>query len=186
VPERKIGLRSSVTSQVHFDDVALPANSLLGDEGTGFKVALSALDSGRLGMAACAVGVAEAAFDVAVDYAGDRRTFGVPIADHQGVGFLLADAAAAIQGARQLYLFAARRKDAGLRFSTEAAMAKLVATDMAMKVTTDMVQVLGGAGYVQDYPVERFMREAKVLQIVEGANQIQRMVIARSFTRSRV
>jgi len=186
VPERKMGLRSSVTSQVHFDDVALPANSLLGDEGTGFKVALSALDSGRLGMAACAVGVAEAAFDVAVDYAGDRRTFGVPIADHQGVGFLLADAAAAIQGARQLYLFAARRKDAGLRFSTEAAMAKLVATDMAMKVTTDMVQVLGGAGYVQDYPVERFMREAKVLQIVEGANQIQRMVIARSFTRSRV
>ena len=186
VPERKMGLRSSVTSQVHFADVALPPTALLGAEGAGFKVALSALDSGRLGMAACAVGVAQAAFDVAVDYAGDRRTFGVPIADHQGIGFLLADAAAAIQGARQLYLFAARRKDAGLRFSTEAAMAKLVATDMAMQVTTDMVQVLGGAGYVQDYPVERFMREAKVLQIVEGANQVQRMVIARSLTRSRV
>jgi len=185
-PERKMGLRSSVTSQIHFADVALPVGARLGEEGIGFKVALSALDSGRLGMAACAVGVAQAALDVAVDYAGDRRTFGVPIVDHQGVGFMLADAAAAIQAARQLYLFAARRKDAGQRFSTEAAMAKLVATDMAMQVTTDMVQVLGGAGYVQDYPVERFMREAKVLQIVEGANQIQRMVIARSLTRSRV
>jgi alkylation response protein AidB-like acyl-CoA dehydrogenase len=186
VPERKMGLRSSVTSQVQFTDVLLPADARLGPEGVGLKVALSALDSGRLGMAACAVGLAQAAFDVAIEYAVQRPSFGVPIVEHQGVGFLLADAAAGIQAARQLYLYAARRKDSGRSFSAEAAMAKLVATDMAMKVTTDMVQVLGGAGYVQDYPVERFMREAKVLQIVEGANQIQRMVIARSFTRSRV
>jgi len=186
VPERKMGLRSSVTSQVHFNGVRLPADHLLGAEGDGFKAALTALDSGRLGMAACAVGIAQAALDVGLAYAGDRFTFGKPIYEHQGIGFLLADAAAGISAARQLYLYAARRRDAGHRYSTEAAMAKLVATDMAMRVTTDMVQVLGGAGYVQDHPVERFMREAKVLQIVEGANQIQRMVIARSLTRSRV
>ncbi len=185
-PERKMGLRSSITSQVHFSDVQLPAAQLLGAEGDGFQVALTALDSGRLGMAACAVGVAQAALDTALDYAGQRSTFGRPIYEHQGVGFLLADAAAGIAAARQLYLYAARRRDAGLRYSTEAAMAKLVATDMCMSVTTDMVQVLGGAGYVQDYPVERYMREAKVLQIVEGTNQIQRMVVARSLTRTRV
>jgi alkylation response protein AidB-like acyl-CoA dehydrogenase len=168
---------------VHFSDVQLPAAQLLGAEGDGFQVALTALDSGRLGMAACAVGVAQAALDTALDYAGQRSTFGRPIYEHQGVGFLLADAAAGIAAARQLYLYAARRRDAGLRYSTEAAMAKLVATDMCMSVTTDMVQVLGGAGYVQDYPVERYMREAKVLQIVEGTNQIQRMVVGRDLLR---
>jgi alkylation response protein AidB-like acyl-CoA dehydrogenase len=152
----------------------------LGAEGQGFAIAMSALDTGRLGIAACAVGLAQAALDTAVAYAGERTAFGQTIFGFQGVSFLLADAAARIAAARQLCLYGARRKDARQPFATEAAMAKLTATDMAMAVTTDMVQVLGGAGYVQDHPVERYMREAKVLQIVEGTNQIQRVVIARS------
>ena len=156
------------------------ADRRIGDEGQGFRIAMAALDAGRLGISACAVGLAQAALDTAADYAGQRTAFGRTIDEFQGVSFLLADAAAQIAAARQLYLYAARRKDAGRPFSTEAAMAKLTATDMAMKVTTDMVQVLGGAGYVEDHPLERYMREAKVLQIVEGTNQIQRMVIARS------
>jgi alkylation response protein AidB-like acyl-CoA dehydrogenase len=179
-PERKMGVRASPTSAVRFDGARLGADRLLGAEGQGYAIALSALDTGRLGIAACAVGLAQAALDTAVAYAGERRAFGQTIDSFQGVAFLLADAAARIAAARQLYLYAARRKDAGKPFSAEAAMAKLTATDMAMAVTTDMVQVLGGAGYVQDHPVERYMREAKVLQIVEGTNQIQRMVIVRS------
>ncbi|AUS79083.1 acyl-CoA dehydrogenase [Actinoalloteichus sp. AHMU CJ021] len=179
-PERKMGLRSSVTSQVVLDGVEVPVERRLGAEGDGFRVAMAALDAGRLGIAAGAVGVAQAALDVAVEYAGQRTAFGRPIGEFQGVSFLIADAAAGIEAARQLYLAAARRKDGGLPYGRQAAMAKLVATDTCMRVTTDMVQVLGGAGYVEDYPVERYMREAKVLQIVEGTNQIQRMVIARS------
>jgi alkylation response protein AidB-like acyl-CoA dehydrogenase len=179
-PERKMGFRGSPTSQVHFDSVQVEADRRIGDEGQGFRIAMAALDAGRLGISACAVGLAQAALDTAADYAGQRTAFGRTIDEFQGVSFLLADAAAQIAAARQLYLYAARRKDAGRPFSTEAAMAKLTATDMAMKVTTDMVQVLGGAGYVEDHPLERYMREAKVLQIVEGTNQIQRMVIARS------
>lgn len=178
--EHKMGLRASPTSPVHFDGVRVDADRLIGEPGRGFAIAMSALDVGRLGIAACAVGLAQAALDVAVDYAAGREAFGSRIDDFQGVSFLLADAAARIVAARQLYLYAARRRDAGRPFSAEAAMAKLTATDTAMAVTTDMVQVLGGAGYVQDYPVERYMREAKVLQIVEGTNQIQRLVIARS------
>jgi alkylation response protein AidB-like acyl-CoA dehydrogenase len=181
--EKKMGVRSSVTSSVHFDHARVPVERRLGPEGQGFAIAMSALDSGRLGIAACAVGLAQASLDVAAEYARSRRAFGSLISDFQGVSFLLADAAAKIVAARQLYLYAARRKDAGKTFSTEAAMAKLVATDMAMSVTTDMVQVLGGAGYVEDYPIERYMREAKLLQIVEGTNQIQRLVIARSLNK---
>ncbi len=184
-PERKMGVRGSPTSAVRFDGAHLDADRLIGDEGQGFAIAMSALDTGRLGIAACAVGLAQAALDAAVSYAGQREAFGHSIDGFQGVSFLLADAAARIASARQLYLYAARRKDTGRPFSTEAAMAKLTATDMAMAVTTDMVQVLGGAGYVQDHPVERYMREAKVLQIVEGTNQIQRLVISRSLTRGR-
>jgi len=180
VPERKMGFRASPTSGVRFDEVRVDIERRIGAEGQGFRIAMAALDSGRLGISACAVGLAQAALDVAADYAGSRTAFGRSIDEFQGVSFLLADAAAAIAAARQLYLYAARRKDAGKPFSTEAAMAKLTATDMAMAVTTDMVQVLGGAGYVEDHPLERYMREAKVLQIVEGTNQIQRMVIARS------
>lgn len=183
INERKMGVRSSVTSTVRFDGARIDADRRLGAEGQGFAIAMSALDSGRLGIAACAVGLAQAALDVAAEYARTRRAFGSLISDFQGVSFLLADAAAKIAAARQMYLYAARRKDAGQPFSTEAAMAKLVATEMAMAVTTDMVQVLGGAGYVEDYPVERYMREAKLLQIVEGTNQIQRLVIARSLNK---
>ena len=183
-PEKKMGVRSSVTSSLRFEGARVDADRRLGAEGQGFAIAMSALDSGRLGIAACAVGLAQAALDVAAEYARTRRAFGSLISDFQGVSFPLADAASRIVAARQLYLYAARRKDQGLPFSTEAAMAKLVATDMAMAVTTDMVQVLGGAGYVEDYPVERYMREAKLLQIVEGTNQIQRLVIARSLNRT--
>ncbi|MET9650038.1 acyl-CoA dehydrogenase family protein [Streptomyces sp. NPDC006460] len=178
-PERKMGLKGSPTAQLHFDGVRVPDARRIGEEGQGFAIALSALDSGRLGIAACAVGVAQAALDEAVAYARERRQFGRPIADFQGLRFLLADMATRIAAGRALYLEAARMRDAGRPFARQAAMAKLFCTDAAMQVTTDAVQVLGGYGYTADFPVERYMREAKVLQIVEGTNQIQRMVIAR-------
>jgi alkylation response protein AidB-like acyl-CoA dehydrogenase len=179
-PEHKMGMRASVTAQVRFDGARVPAGHLVGAEGSGLRIALAALDSGRLGIAACATGLAQAALDTAVRYARQRRQFGRPVIEFQGVGFLLADMATAVAAARALYLSAARRKDAGLEFGQQAAMAKLFASDTAMRVTTDAVQVLGGYGYVEDFPAERYMREAKVLQIVEGTNQIQRVVISRS------
>ena len=182
-PEHKMGMRSSVTAQMIFDRARVPAGHLVGEEGKGFAIALAALDAGRLGIAACATGVAQAALDAAVSWARERRQFGRPIADFEGMSFLLADMATAVEAARALYLSAARRKDAGLPYGPQAAMAKLFASDAAMRVTTDAVQVLGGYGYVEDYPAARLMREAKVLQIVEGTNQIQRMVIGRSLTR---
>ncbi|MFF1723499.1 acyl-CoA dehydrogenase [Streptomyces sviceus] len=178
-PERKMGMKGSPTAQVHFDAVRVPDARRIGDEGQGFAIALSALDSGRLGIAACAIGVAQAALDEAVGYATGRLQFGRPIADFQGLRFMLADMATQIEAGRALYLAAARLRDAGRPFAKQAAMAKLHCTDTAMKVTTDAVQVLGGYGYTADFPAERYMREAKVLQIVEGTNQIQRMVIAR-------
>ncbi|KJK58909.1 acyl-CoA dehydrogenase family protein [Saccharothrix sp. ST-888] len=181
-PEHKMGMSSSPTAQLHFDGVRVDRERRIGDEGQGFQIALSALDSGRLGIAACAIGVAQAALDLAVDYAGTREQFGRPIADFQGLSFMLADMATQVEAGRALYLSAARRRDSGLAFSKEAAMAKLFCTDAAMRVTTDAVQVLGGYGYTQDYPAERYMREAKVLQIVEGTNQIQRLVIGRHLT----
>jgi alkylation response protein AidB-like acyl-CoA dehydrogenase len=177
--ERTMGLTGSPVAQLHFDDVRVPAERRIGAEGCGLKFALSALDSGRLGIAACAVGLAQAALDEAVRYARERRQFGKPIIEFQGMEFLLADMAAAVESARATYLEAARRRDRKLPFSRQASIAKLVATDAAMKVTTDAVQVLGGAGYTRDFPAERYMREAKVLQIFEGTNQIQRMVIGR-------
>ena len=181
--EHKMGMRGSVTTQMIFDGARVPASHLVGDQGKGFSIALAALDAGRLGIAACATGVAQAALDAAVSWAGERRQFGKPIAEFQGISFLLADMATAVEAARALYLSAARRKDAGQPFSAQAAMAKLFASDAAMRVTTDAVQVLGGYGYVEDFPAERLMREAKALQIVEGTNQVQRMVIGRSLTR---
>jgi alkylation response protein AidB-like acyl-CoA dehydrogenase len=181
--EHKMGMRASVTAQMIFDGARVPAGHLVGGEGNGFSLALAALDAGRLGIAACATGVAQAALDAAVGWARQRRQFGRPIADFQGLSFLLADMATAVEAARALYLSAARRKDQGLPFGPQAAMAKLFASDAAMRVTTDAVQVLGGYGYVEDFPAARLMREAKVLQIVEGTNQIQRMVIGRSLTR---
>ena len=181
-PERKMGMRSSTTATVLLEAARVPADRLLGEEGGGFRIAMSALDGGRLGIAACAVGLAQAALDVAVEYAQQRQQFGKRIADFQGVSFLLADMATAVEAARALYLSAARRRDAGEPFGTQAAMSKLFATDTAMRVTTDAVQVLGGYGYVEDFPAERYLREAKILQIVEGTNQIQRVVIGRALT----
>ncbi|MFD7437109.1 acyl-CoA dehydrogenase [Streptomyces sp. NPDC059861] len=178
-PEKKMGMKGSPTAQVHLDGVRVPDARRLGEEGQGFAIALSSLDSGRLGIAACAIGVAQAALDEAVAYATERRQFGRPIADFQGLRFMLADMATQIEAGRALYLAAARLRDAGRPFARQAAMAKLHCTDTAMKVTTDAVQILGGYGYTADFPAERYMREAKVLQIVEGTNQIQRMVIAR-------
>ncbi|SNS64674.1 hypothetical protein SAMN05421812_101249 [Asanoa hainanensis] len=182
-PERTMGLHASPISQIAFDGVRVPADRLVGDEGTGFGIALRALDSGRLGIAACAVGLAQAALDYATEYAREREQFGSPIIEFQGLGFMLADMATQVSAARALTLSAARLRDHGRPYSVEAAKAKLFATDVAMKVTTDAVQVLGGYGYVADHPVERYMREAKVLQIVEGTNQIQRMVVARSLAK---
>jgi len=182
-PERTMGLRSSPVAQIVFDDARVPASRLVGEEGAGFRIAMSALDAGRLGIAACAVGLAQAALDHAVDYARQREQFGRPIIEFQGLGFLLADLATQVAAARALTLAAARLRDAGRPYSAEAAKAKLFATDTAMRVTTEAVQVLGGAGYVTDHPVERYFREAKVLQIVEGTNQIQRLVVARSLAR---
>ncbi|MFI9763777.1 acyl-CoA dehydrogenase family protein [Streptomyces sp. NPDC051963] len=178
-PEKKMGMKGSPTAQVHFDGVRVPDERRIGDEGQGFAIALAALDSGRLGIAACAIGLAQAALDEALAYATGRRQFGRPISDFQGLRFLLADMATQIEAGHALYLAAARLRDAGRPFAKQAAMAKLHCSDTAMKVTTDAVQVLGGYGYTADFPVERYMREAKVLQIVEGTNQIQRMVIAR-------
>ncbi|MGH3373621.1 MAG: acyl-CoA dehydrogenase family protein, partial [Actinoallomurus sp.] len=184
-PEKKMGLNSSPTAQMRFDDARVPVGALIGEEGQGFPIALSALDGGRLGIAAAAVGVARAALDTAVAYARERRQFGRPIGEFQGLRFMLADMATAVEAARSLYLTAARRRDAGLEYGKQAAMAKLFATDAAMRVTTDAVQVLGGYGYVSDFPAERYMREAKVLQIVEGTNQVQRIVIGRALTQER-
>ncbi|UXA19040.1 acyl-CoA dehydrogenase family protein [Mycobacterium sp. SMC-4] len=178
-PEEKMGLHAVPTTAAHYDDAFVDAERRLGAEGQGLQIAFSALDSGRLGIAAVAVGLAQAALDEAVAYSGERTTFGRKIIDHQGLAFLLADMAAAVDSARATYLDAARRRDAGMDYSRHASVAKLTATDAAMKVTTDAVQVLGGAGYTRDYRVERYMREAKIMQIFEGTNQIQRLVISR-------
>ena len=183
-PEHKMGMRGSVTAQMIFEGARVPADHLVGQEGQGFSIALTALDAGRLGIAACATGLAQAALDLAVGYARERTQFGKPIIDNQGVSFMLADMACAVEASRALYLAAARRKDSGQEFGPQAAMAKLLASDTAMRVTTDAVQVLGGYGYVEDFPAERYLREAKVLQIVEGTNQIQRLVIGRWLARS--
>ncbi|MBU9762308.1 acyl-CoA dehydrogenase [Mycobacterium sp. TNTM28] len=179
-PEEKMGLHAVPTTSAFYDNARLDADRLIGQEGQGLSIAFSALDSGRLGIAAVAVGIAQAALDEAVRYANERTTFGRKIIDHQGLGFLLADMAAAVISARATYLDAARRRDLGLPYSTQASVAKLVATDAAMKVTTDAVQVFGGVGYTRDFRVERFMREAKITQIFEGTNQIQRLVISRA------
>jgi alkylation response protein AidB-like acyl-CoA dehydrogenase len=182
-PEEKMGLHGIPTTGATWDGAVIDGDRLIGAEGQGLPIAFAALDSGRLGIAACATGLAQAALDAAVDYANERETFGKKIVDHQGLGFLLADMAAAVDSARATYLDAARRRDAGVPYSRQASVAKLVASDAAMKVTTDAVQVFGGYGYTRDFPVERYMREAKIMQIFEGTNQIQRLVISRHFAR---
>ena len=180
--EKKMGCSISHTMELVFNNCRIPAANLVGNEGDGFKVAMTALDSGRITIAATALGVARGALDAAVSHSREREQFGKPIGEFQGVSFMLADMAVQLDAARLLVNRAAWLKDNGLPYSKEAAMAKLFATDMAMKVTTDAVQVLGGSGYTKEFPAERYMREAKVLQIVEGTNQIQRVVIARSLT----
>ena len=182
-PEHKMGMRSSPTAQVRFEGVHVPAERRIGEPGQGFEIAMKALDCGRLGIAACAVGLAQAALEVATGYAKERVQFGKPIIELDAVGFLLADMAARTEVGRAAYLAAARLRDLGLPFARQAAITKLHCTDAVMQTTVDAVQVLGGAGYTTDFPAERFMREAKVLQIVEGTNQIQRHVIARSLAR---
>src|SRR4029079_10383263 len=181
-PEENMGLHAVPTTSAFYDQAHIDADRLIGAEGQGLQIAFSALDSGRLGIAAVATGLAQAALDEACRYANERTTFGRKIIDHPGLGFLPADMAAAVVSARATYLDAARRRDAGRPYSSQASVAKLVATDAAMKVTTDAVQVFGDAGYTRDYRVERYMREAKITQIFEGTNQIQRLVIARSLT----
>lgn len=183
-PERKMGMTASTTAQLLLERVELGPGGLIGAEGEGMAIALAALDSGRLGIAACATGLAQAAVDLAVGYAAEREQFGQPVAGFQGIQFMLADMAAAVDSARATYLHAARLRDAGRAYTRAASIAKLVATDAAMKVTTDAVQVLGGYGYTRDFPAERYMREAKVTQIFEGTNQIQRLVIARDILRA--
>jgi len=178
--ERKMGLHSSPTRELIFENCKISATQRLGEEGQGFKIALSSLDGGRVNIGAIAVGVAQAAFETATRYASEREQFGQAISAFQGIQFMLADMAIKIEAARLLVYEAAYKLDEGQSAGMYASMAKCFATDMAMEVTTNAVQVLGGAGYVRDYPVERYMRDVKVAQIFEGTNQIQRVVIARS------
>jgi butyryl-CoA dehydrogenase len=175
-----MGLNASQTTELIFDNARVPRENLLGIEGDGFRVAMALLDGGRVGIAAQGLGIAQGAYDVALEYAKQRTQFGKLLIEHQGVGFMLADMATRIDAARMLVYRAARLKDLGLPLSKEASMAKMFATDTAMAVTTDAVQVLGGYGYCREYPVERMMRDAKITQIYEGTNQIQRLVISKN------
>ena len=178
--ERKLGIRGSPTVALHLSDCEVPVENRLGDEGEGFKIALHALDGSRPAVGAQAVGIAQAALDAAVGYAKERQQFGQPIATFQGIQFMLADMAMQVHAARLMVHHAAALLDRGApRTALESSMAKCFAGDAAMRVTTDAVQIFGGYGYTREYPVERFMRDAKITQIYEGTNQIQRVVIAR-------
>ncbi len=178
--EKKMGCHTSHTMELVFENMRIPAENLIGREGEGFKVAMTALDSGRITIGAGALGIGLGAMEVAAKYASQREQFGKPIIEFQGVSFMLADMATQLEASKLLVRQAAWLKDHGKPFSLQAAMAKLFATDTTMKVTTDAVQVLGGAGYTQEFPLERYMREAKVMQIVEGTNQVQRLIIGKS------
>jgi alkylation response protein AidB-like acyl-CoA dehydrogenase len=179
----KMGIRGSDTAVVTLEDVRIGADHLLGREGEGFKIAMASLDNGRLGVAAQAVGIAESAFREALRYAKVRRAFGKPLAEHQAIQFMLAEMSTRIEAARLLYLRAAWLKDTGQEFTREAAMAKLYAAEMAQKVTHDALQIHGGYGYMREYPVERYARDARITEIYEGTSEIQRLVIARSYLR---
>ncbi len=178
--ERKMGLHSSPTRELIFEHCHVPSENRIGEEGQGFKIALGALNGGRVNIGAIAVGVAQAALETARDYARERKQFGHAIGTFQGIQFMLADMAMKIEAARLMVYQAAYKMDVGQNANMYASMAKCFATDIAMEVTTNAVQILGGAGYVRDYPVERYMRDVKVTQIFEGTNQIQRIVIARA------
>jgi butyryl-CoA dehydrogenase len=178
--EDKLGLRASDTAEFVFEGCRVPAGNRLGAEGQGFKIAMQTLDCGRIGIAAQAVGIARAALEASVAYAKERRSFGVPIGQHQMIQWMLADMATAVDAARLLTWRAAVLKDRGKPYGTAASMAKLFASESAMRVTTDAIQVHGGYGYMKEYPVERFFRDAKITQIYEGTSQIQRLVVARA------
>ena len=177
--EKKLGIRSSATNELIFDDCRVPKENLLGKEGEGFKIAMTTLDGGRNGIAAQALGIAQGALDAAVDYAKTREQFGRPIADFQAVSFMIADMGTKIEAARLLTYQAAYLESQNLPYAKESAMSKLYASDVAMEVTVNAVQIFGGYGYSREYPVERFMRDAKITQIYEGTNEIQRLVIGR-------
>ncbi len=177
--EDKLGIRASDTAEFLFERCRVPAANRLGEPGQGFKIALGALDTGRIGIAAQALGIATAAYEASVTYARERKSFGVPIGQHQMVQWMLADMATSIEAARLLTLRAAWRKDSGAPFGHESAMAKLFASETAMRVTTDAIQVHGGYGFIKEYQVERYFRDAKITQLYEGTSQIQKLVIAR-------
>lgn len=181
--ESKLGIRSSPTTEIMFEDCRIPVENLLGEEGQGFKVAMQTLDGGRNGIAAQAVGIAQGALDASVEYARERHQFGKPIAAQQGIGFKLAEMATDVEAARLLTYQAAWLESEGLPYGKESAMSKVFAGDTAMRVTTEAVQVFGGYGYTKDYPVERYMRDAKITQIYEGTQEIQRLVISRMLTK---
>ena len=181
--EKKLGIRSSPTTELIFENCRIPKENLLGEEGEGFKIAMTTLDGGRSGIAAQAVGIAQGAFEAARNYAKEREQFGRPIAHNQGVSFKLADMATEIEAARLLTYRAAWLESNGFDYGEASAMAKLFAGDVAMRHTVEAVQIFGGYGYTKDYPVERFMRDAKITQIYEGTNEIQRLVIGRSITK---
>ncbi|TDA68265.1 MAG: acyl-CoA dehydrogenase [Clostridia bacterium] len=178
--EDKMGMRGSVNRELIFEDCEVPIAHLIGEEGQGFKIAMDAINTGRIVTAAYTIGVGEAALEAATKYAKERIQFGKPIGEFQGIQFMLADMKVAVEAAKLFIYQAAYKADNGLPFATEASMAKLVSSDAAMKVTIDAVQIHGGYGYMKDYPVERYMRDAKITQILEGTNQIQRVIIARS------
>lgn len=181
--EKKLGIRSSPTMELLFENCRIPADNLLGEEGKGFKVAMKTLDGGRIGIASQALGIAQGAFDIALNYTTERKQFDTAVCNFQGVGFQLADMATAIEASRLLVHKAAYRASAGLSYSTQSAMAKLMASETAMKVTTQAVQLLGGYGYTRDFPVERMMRDAKITEIYEGTSEIQRLVIGSALTK---
>ncbi|MDQ4058249.1 MAG: acyl-CoA dehydrogenase family protein [Actinomycetota bacterium] len=181
--EDKMGWRSSPTWQLTLDHVEVPDSRRLGEEGMGFRIAMASLDSGRLGIAACGIGLAQAALDAALGFTGEREQFGRPVSSNEGVQFMLADMSTQIEAGRRLYRHAAALRDAGEDYGLQAAQAKLFCSDTAMKVSIDALQLHGGYGYVTEYPAERFLRDAKGLQIVEGTNQIQRLVIGRRLTK---
>ncbi|MRG86232.1 acyl-CoA dehydrogenase [Salinibacillus xinjiangensis] len=181
--EKKLGIRSSPTTELIFENCRVPKENMLGKEGEGFKIAMMTLDGGRNGIAAQAVGIAQGALDAAVDYAKEREQFGKPIANNQGISFKLADMATEVEASRLLTYQAAYLESEGLPYAKASAMAKLFAGDTAMKSTVEAVQVFGGYGFTKDYPVERYMRDAKITQIYEGTNEIQRLVIGRMLTK---
>ena len=178
--EAKLGQRASDTCQIVFEDCKIPATNLLGELGQGYKIALGNLEGGRIGIAAQCLGIARAALEAASAYSKDREAFAKPIAQHQAVAFKLADMATQLEAARQLTLHAAALKDAGEPCLTEASMAKLFASEMVEKVCTDAIQIHGGYGYLQDFPVERYYRDARACQIYEGTSEVQKLVISRS------